>query len=93
MTSIPPVTIYVGEIPTTLNRSGLENIFSKFGDILKMDLIRGKMVGGFNFAFVTFCSRFAAAEAVAMVNRAPPLHMVVSFKMVDKYLDGARVRN
>ena len=73
VTSIPPVTIHVGKIPNTLNRSGLDNIFSKFGDILKMDLIRGKVGGGvFNFAFVTFCSRFVAAKAVAMVNRAPP---------------------
>ena len=84
MTSIPPVTIHVGKIPNTLNRSGLENIFSKFGDILEMDFVRGKMGGEFNFAFVTVCSRFAAAEAVAMVNRAAPLHLVVSLKITDK---------
>ena len=84
VTSIPPVTVHVRRIPPTLNRSGLENIFSKFGDILKMDLIRGKVGGGvFNFAFVTFCSRFVAAKAVAMVNRAPPLHLLVSFKISD----------
>ena len=40
--SSPPVTIHVGKIPSSLHRSGLENIFSKFGEILKMDLIRGE---------------------------------------------------
>ena len=72
VTSIPPVTVHVRRIPPTLNRSGLENIFSKFGDILKMDLIKGRVVEGFNFAFITFCSRFSAAEAVAIVKE--PLH-------------------
>ena len=46
------------------------NIFSKFWDILKINLNRSKGIGGFNFAFVTFCNRICAAEAVAMVNRA-----------------------
>ena len=64
VTSIPPVTIHVGKIPCTLNRSGLDNIFTKFGDILKMDLIRGKMGGEFNFAFVTFCSRLDGGQVL-----------------------------
>ena len=82
--SNPPVELHVGRVPTALTKTGLMNIFSKFGDILKIDLIRGKGVGGFNFAFVTFCSRICAAEAVAMVNRAPPLHLIVTYKISDK---------
>lgn len=84
--SIPPVELHVGRIPLALTKTGLENIFSKFGDILKIDLIRGKGVGvgGFNFGFVTFCSRICAAEAVAMINRAPPLHLIVTYKITDK---------
>jgi len=82
--SIPPVELHVGRVPTALTKTGLMNIFSKFGDILKIDLLRSKGVGGFNFAFVTFCNRICAAEAVAMVNRAPPLHLIVTYKMTDK---------
>ena len=52
---------------------------------MKIDLIRGKGgAGGFNFGFVTFCSRINAAEAVAMMNRAPPLHLIVTYKITDK---------
>ena len=82
--SIPPVELHVGRIPLALTKTGLENIFSKFGDILKIDLIRGgKGVGGFNFGFVSFCSRICADEAVAMINRAPPLHLVVTYNIQD----------
>ena len=45
--------------------------------------IRGEVgAGGFNFGFVTFCNRINAAEAVAMVNRAPPLHLIVTYKII-----------
>ena len=83
MTSLPPITLYVGGIPLALTREGLANLFTPHGDILRVELLRGKD-GRTNFGFVTFCRRPAALSAIENIHKKPPLNMVVNYKMGER---------
>ena len=40
VTSHPPVTLYVGDIPPGLNEQGLRHTFQPYGDLLSVNIIR-----------------------------------------------------
>ena len=40
VTSHPPVTLYVGDIPPGLNEQGLRHTFQSFGDLLSVNIVR-----------------------------------------------------
>ena len=96
MTSRPPVTLYVGDIPPGLNEQGLRHTFQPFGDLLSVNIIRCKTVVRDeknvsrardrlkNFGFVTFCRRSSAASAIENVDRAGPLFLKVRFKVEEE---------
>ena len=46
VTSHPPVTLYVGDIPPGLNEQGLRHTFQPYGDLLSVNIIRYKGTGG-----------------------------------------------
>ena len=80
VSSSPPVTLYVGSIPLGLTREGLQNTFLPFGDLLKVNLVKGKD-SRFNIGFVTFCKRRDAVEAIYNVHQRAPLFLVVKYNM------------
>ena len=40
VTSHPPVTLYVGDIPPGLNEQGLRHTFQPYGDLLSVNIVR-----------------------------------------------------
>ena len=59
--------IYVGNLPYTIDDQGLSDIFSKFGSIDDVVVIKDRHSGrSKGFGFVTFSSADAANEAVKM---------------------------
>ena len=74
---LPPVKIFVGNIPLALNSNGLRNIFSKFGDLLEVSKPRPTRDGQHSFGFVTFASPKSAVQAISRLNDAKPLFLKV----------------
>merc|ERR1719193_2038908 len=83
VTSHPPVTLYVGDIPPGLNEQGLRHTFEPYGDLLSVNIIRARDRRK-NFGFVTFCRRSSAASAIENVDRAGPLFLKVRFKVEEE---------
>jgi len=83
VTSHPPVTLYVGDIPPGLNEQGLRHTFQPYGDLLSVNIIRVRERPK-NFGFVTFCRRSSAASAIENVDRAGPLFLKVRFKVEEE---------
>ena len=86
VTCNPPVKVYVGKMPLSMNSNGLKNIFLKFGvsDIIDVSKPIRAVDGEHNFGFVTFSNAKAAGEAISRVNGAKPLHLKVNFARVDR---------
>jgi len=83
VTCSPPVTLWVGNIPPGLAEAGLRHTFQPFGDLLRVNLCRGRDRDT-NFGFVTFCRRAAAAAAMEEVHERPPLFLRVNFKVEER---------
>lgn len=72
--------IFVGKIPRDLFEDELVPLFEKAGPIWDLRLMMDPLTGlNRGYAFVTFCAKEAAQEAVKLVSRPPPppfiLHM------------------
>lgn len=61
--------IYVGNLKFTLREENIRQYFSVFGQIQDLKMINDRETGSFRgFAFITYGSPDAAAEAVAQMN-------------------------
>ena len=57
--------LYVGNLPYTVDESQLNEIFSSYGDIDEVKLIRDRETGrSKGFAFITFATQHAAEKAL-----------------------------
>jgi heterogeneous nuclear ribonucleoprotein A1/A3 len=57
--------LYVGNLPYTIDESKLEEIFSAYGDLDEVKLIRDRDTGrSRGFAFITFATQHAAEKAL-----------------------------
>ena len=57
--------LYVGSLPYTIDESQLEEIFSSYGDLDEIKLIRDRDTGrSKGFAFITFATQHAAEKAL-----------------------------
>ena len=72
------VQVFVGKIPRDLYEDELVPLFEKAGPIwdlrLMMDPLTGQNRG---YAFITFCSKGAAQEAVKLVSPFPSLSTIL----------------
>lgn len=63
------MTLYVGNIPFSLNEEELHNVFSQFGEVSSVKIIKDKFTGkSKGFAFVEMSSSEAGNNAVSQVN-------------------------
>lgn len=68
----------MGKIPRDLFEDELVPLFEKAGPIWDLRLMMDPLTGlNRGYAFVTFCTKEAAQEAVKLVSRAPPPHLLV----------------
>ncbi|MGA1824990.1 MAG: RNA recognition motif domain-containing protein [bacterium] len=57
--------LYVGNLPYTIDESGLKELFSSYGDVDDIKLIRDWDTGrSKGFAFITFSTQHAAEKAL-----------------------------
>jgi RNA recognition motif-containing protein len=61
--------VYVGNLPYTTNEQELESLFSQYGQIVSLNLIRDKETNRLKgFAFIEFSDKQQAADAVEKLN-------------------------
>ena|SRR3989344_3050134 len=61
--------VYVGNLPFTVDDEKLREIFSPFGDIEEVQVIKDKFSGrSKGFGFVTFTNKEDAEKAIAKLN-------------------------
>lgn len=63
------MTLYVGNVPFSLKEEELQNVFSQFGEVTSVKIIKDKFTGkSKGFAFVEMSSSEAGNNAVSQVN-------------------------
>lgn len=63
--------LYVGNLPYAIDESKLDEIFSSYGDIDEIKLIRDRETGrSRGFAFITFATQQAAEKALEQDNKS-----------------------
>lgn len=77
----------MGKIPRDLFEDELVPLFEKAGPIWDLPLMMDPLTGlNRGYAFVTFCTKEAAQEAVKLVSCAPPLVFTFSIFNVRFFL-------
>ena len=77
--------IFVGKIPRDLFEDELVPLFEKAGPIWDLRLMMDPLSGlNRGYAFVTFCTKEAAQEAVKLVSISTSIHLPVLFCWVDR---------
>lgn len=72
----------MGKIPRDLFEDELVPLFEKAGPIWDLRLMMDPLTGlNRGYAFVTFCTKEAAQEAVKLVSSAPPHLLVFTFSI------------
>lgn len=62
--------LYIGNLPYAIDESKLDKIFSSYGDIDEIKLIRDRETGrSRGFAFITFAMQHAAEKALEQNSR------------------------
>eukprot|EP00640_Fibrocapsa_japonica_P003000 CAMPEP_0113936028 /NCGR_PEP_ID=MMETSP1339-20121228/3033_1 /TAXON_ID=94617 /ORGANISM="Fibrocapsa japonica" /LENGTH=266 /DNA_ID=CAMNT_0000938361 /DNA_START=152 /DNA_END=949 /DNA_ORIENTATION=- /assembly_acc=CAM_ASM_000762 len=63
------IKLFVGQVPKDMNEDALRPIFSEFGDIFDLMVIRDKSTGAHRgCAFLTYCQRASAEACVAQLH-------------------------
>lgn len=79
--------IFVGKIPRDLFEDELVPLFEKAGPIWDLRLMMDPLSGlNRGYAFVTFCSKEAAQEAVKLVRTITPLEVYVVYSNLLNFL-------
>ncbi|XP_026471772.1 uncharacterized protein LOC113376058 [Ctenocephalides felis] len=77
------VKLFITNIPPRLKESGLRNVFSLCGNVLKTTLIRRETHA---YGFVVYDNVMSALEAIRTLNRREPHNLKVKFdKNVDSF--------
>merc|ERR1719319_2102494 len=79
VTSRPASTLFISNLPSSINEAGVANVFREFGDILNLFIIRNWRRPT-NFCKVSFATRQEAANAIKEVDKQPPLFLNVAFE-------------
>lgn len=76
--------IYVGNIPFSVNRKQLEELFKEFGEIAKVDVPVDERSKSKGYGIVCFKNKEGAEEAIWSVDKAKFNDRVVSVKLDEK---------
>ncbi|KAI5707096.1 hypothetical protein M8J75_014426 [Diaphorina citri] len=78
------VKLYVSKIPKHVTESGLRNIFSLHGKVLRVHIVRQnnkEQPQSYHFGFISLSNIIEADHAIQALNNTPPFHLHIEFEM------------
>ncbi|XP_046996288.1 uncharacterized protein LOC124612253 isoform X1 [Schistocerca americana] len=78
-----PFKVYVGSVPVGINKEGLTNIFSNYGDVQSVYIHEPLPGQHVTWAFIVFPKHSQAERAIRELNNKKPLNFKVQFALSD----------
>lgn len=79
--------LHVSNIPATLSKDALSNLFSKYGRLVECWVNNNERMGDVTHGTVAYANDFEAATAIKEVDRKPPLNLYVRIKLSQTELE------